>query len=155
MDRINIDNLFPSAKQKGRSPLDVYSLYHPKEAQREEENQFSIENLIQFREDKKKKAVVHYERIYTMCLNRIAYVNNMSKTDMVYHIPLAIYRCPEYDANECLKILETRLRAQYLDTLILNQNSLFISWLNVAQNRKMAREERRRKDDDNWQAKNH
>jgi hypothetical protein len=145
MDRINIDNLFPSSNKHGKKPLDVYSLYHPNEVQKVDENIFSIESLIDVREDKKRRGDVHYEKIYSSCLNRIANANKMNLTDIIYRIPEAIYRCPEYNAEKCLKILETRLRTLYLDTLIVNKNTIFISWLNLASNRKNAEVEKKKK----------
>ena len=142
MDKLNVDNLFPSTNKTKNRPLDVYTLYNNRVIQKDKEIEFSIDSLINFREDKKKRAVEHYERIYEMCLDRIAYANKMSKTDIVYRIPLGIYRCPEFLSKECLRIIETRLRKLYLDTLILDQSSLFISWMNLAQNKKQAKLEK-------------
>jgi len=141
MNRININNLFPSSTTSitGNSykPLDINSLFHPEEQRFDSKVNFSIEKLINVREEKKNKIRKKYKKIFTLCLNKITVVNNLNKTDIIYDIPDAIFRCPDYNQLDCMDFLQSRLRRLYMDTLTLSNRSIFISWLNIEDNRNM------------------
>lgn len=134
MDRINIDNLF-SNNSDNKRPLDVYSIYQ-NEDKNKNKIKFNIDKLINAKEEKKKKVFIQYNKIYNMCLNKIDTANRINKTDIIYDVPLFIYRCEEYNVLDCLKYLQDKLRDIYIDTLIILPSSIFISWANIDVNRK-------------------
>lgn len=130
MDRISINNLFPS--NNDFKPLDVNSLYNPQEKHVRNKINFNIDRLVNLREERKKKVLIQYERIFNMCLNKINLANNLNKVEIVYDVPEAIYGSFDYNSNDCLEYIDDRLKKLKLDTLILDNKSIYVSWENLA-----------------------
>lgn len=138
MDKININNLFPSSNDF--RPLDVYTLYHTRDQQTTNKINFNIERLIKLREERKNKILIQYDRIFNMCLKKINIANELNKTEIVYDVPDAIYGYLEYNRIDCLGYLENKLKSMHLDTLILNDKTIYVSWINLHENINKARE---------------
>lgn len=130
MDKISIDNLFPKAKC-GNRPLDVYSLYNPRENKRRDEIAFSIENLKSVREEKKKKIYEEYKKLFDRCLRKITEINKKNSTYLIYDIPPAIFGQSNYNPVECLEFIEIRLKKLNIDAMILSNVRIYISWANI------------------------
>jgi hypothetical protein len=79
-----------------------------------------------------------YEKIYGMCLDRIVGINKIGGTDVVYDIPVNIFNNYNYKYNKrkCLEYLQNKFRNLHMDTLIISDSSIFISWMNIKENRK-------------------
>jgi len=133
MDRININNLFAKNNDDFKE-LDVYSLYNPRMNREENKVNFNIQRLIKLREERKKKIYIQYEKIYKMCLNKINTANNMNKLDLVYEIPESIFGHYDYNKMTCLEYIEYKLKKLFIDTCIVTDNSIYISWLNLEKN---------------------
>lgn len=147
MDKISINNLFSS--NNDFQPLDVHNLYNANEYKSKINNNvnnidnnsnknkkkvnFNIDRLIQLREDRKKKILVHYEKIFNTCLNKIDTANNFNKTEIIYEIPEAIYGHSDYNMGDCIAYVNEKLEELNLDTLIFGQ-TIYVSWLNLAEN---------------------
>jgi len=129
MDKISIDNLFPNIKFKNR-PLDVYSLYNPKEIKKEDDISYNIQNLRNVREENKRKIEQVYMKVYEDCLKDIIELNKKNKTDMIYDIPLVIFG-KEYDNIDCIKYINKRLIRLNMETIILSGERIYISWSNI------------------------
>jgi len=132
MDRISINNLFPSSNDF--KPLDVYSLYHTKEQRTTNKINFNIDRLIKLREERKNKIFIQYDKIFNMCLNKINSANNLNKTEIIYDVPDAIYGHVDYNRINCLEYIEQKLKDMCLDTLVLNNKTIYVSWLNLSTN---------------------
>lgn len=135
MDRININNLFDQTDDS-KKPLDVYSLYHPYEQKTINKINFDIDRLGKAKKEKKLKLLKEYERIYKMCLNKIMSINEIGRQDFIYEIPEAIFGFYDYDKSECLEYINKRIKKLCFDTIIVNDHSLYISWINIEENRK-------------------
>ena len=130
MDRISINNLFPSSNNF--QPLDVNSLYNVNEQRTKNKITFNIDKLVSLREERKKKVFVQYEKIFNMCLNKINLANGLNKNELVYYVPEAVYGYFDYNSINCLEYIEDKLRKMKLETLILDNTSLYVSWENLA-----------------------
>ena len=64
-----------------------------------------INKLINRKEFKKQRADREYQKIINICIKKIKLANQYHKTDLIYKIPPHIFRCPEYDLNECMNKL--------------------------------------------------
>lgn len=132
MDKISINNLFPS--DNDFQPLDVNSLYNTNDQRTKNKINFNIDRLIKLRDERKSKILVQYEKIFNMCLNKITVANNMNKTEVVFNCPSAIYGHFEYNQYDCLEYIEKKIKDMHLDAIILADKTLYISWLNLADN---------------------
>lgn len=134
MDRISINNLFSTTNDF--EPLDVHNLFNTKEQMVKNKINFNIDRLIKLREERKKKILVQYEKIFNMCLNKINMANELNKTEIIYDVPEGLYGHFDYNSLDCLNYIEKKIRDMHLDTLILNNKTIFISWLNLEENKK-------------------
>jgi hypothetical protein len=132
MDRISINNLFPSPNDC--KPLDLDNLSNNQESKTKNKINFNIDKLIKLREERKKRIFIQYEKIFHICLNKITMANNLNKTEILYEIPDAIYGHFDYSVNDCMEYVYSKLKNMKLDTLILNEKSIYISWLNLEEN---------------------
>lgn len=130
MDRISINNLFPSSNNF--QPLDVNSLYNINEQRTKNKINFNIDKLVSLREERRRKIFVQYEKIFNMCLNKINMANGLNKNELVYYVPEAVYGYFDYNSTNCLEYIEGKLRQMKLETLILDNTSIYISWENLA-----------------------
>lgn len=139
MDKININNLFPSNVPIDRDkPLDVTTIYNqdPKKTVA----RFSVDSLLKRKEERKRKTIDSYRKVYHMILNKISSANKVNDTtEIIYDVPEAIFGCKDYSSTDCLEYIENKLRNVYfMDTLKLSGRSIFISWKNIEDNRKKA-----------------
>ena len=133
MDKISINNLFPASHDF--QPLDVNNLYNTNEQKVKNKINFNIDKLVKLREERKKKILVQYEKVFNMCLSKINLANNLNKTEIVYDVPEAIYGHFDYVIGDCIEYVHEKLKNMDLDTIILNEKSLYISWLYLEENR--------------------
>lgn len=131
MDNINISNIFPDKNiNLTNKILDVTSLYEL----RQKETNFNVESLLIKKDEKRKKLNNKYKKLFELCLRKIKEVNKSDVTDIIYTIPQYIYNLPEYNSIDCLMNIEDELRKMNLDTLILSNIAIFVSWHNLEDN---------------------
>jgi len=135
MDKINIQNLFPSNKFSDK-PLDVHTLYNPRDNKIEQELNMNIDRLINLREERRMKLGREYERIFKMCMTKIHIANNLNRVDIIYQVPVAVGLFPEYSTSECLQHLDKRLKESNFESDILDTIHIYISWKNIGNRNK-------------------
>jgi hypothetical protein len=134
MDKININNLFPSSSDNFK-PLDVESLFNFNEQKNRKKMSFNVERLVRLREERKMKVLSQYEKVFGFCLNKITLANNMNKLEVVYDLPEAMYGSFEYNVVDCLMYIDEKLLKMELDTLIINENTIYISWVDLGKDK--------------------
>ncbi|ARF09386.1 hypothetical protein Indivirus_1_9 [Indivirus ILV1] len=133
MDKINISNLFPGkVNQNNYRPLDVHSLYSITEKKQKKIN-FNLERLTKLREERKMKVIEQYEKVFNLCLNKINLANNLNKVELVYEVPEAVYGSFEYKPIDCLFYISEKLKKMNIETMILNECSIYITWINLCE----------------------
>jgi len=133
MDKISINNLFPASHDF--QPLDVNNLYNTSDQKIKNKINFNIDKLVKLREERKRKILIQYEKVFNMCLKKINLANNMNKTEIVYDVPEAIYGHFDYVVIDCLEYINSKLKIMDLDTILLSEKSIYISWLYLEENR--------------------
>ena len=134
MDKININNLFPASSDNFK-PLDVESLFNLNEQKNKKKMNFNVDRLIKLREERKNKVLFQYEKVFGFCLNKITLANNMNKLEVVYDLPEAMYGSFEYNVFDCLMFIDEKLKEMGLETLIINENTIYISWIELGKNK--------------------
>ncbi len=132
MDKININNLFGGTNNK---PLNVHTLYDTKGNKDKEKVSLNIERLINLRDERKNRVLIQYEKTYNSCLNRITTANELNKTDITFVAPESSFGHIDYNVVDCIDYIKRKLDELKLDTLILSESTLYISWLNLGKNR--------------------
>jgi Family of unknown function (DUF5759) len=145
MDKISINNLFPSTHDF--QPLDVNNLYNTNDQKVKNKINFNIERLIKLREERKRKILVQYEKVFNICLKKVSLANNLNYTEVIYDIPEAIYGHFDYNINDCLVYVNNKLKNMHLDTICINDKQIYISWINLEDNMKRITDEVENKND--------
>ena len=127
MDKININNLFPSTTDDF-APLDVQSLFNLNEQKNRKKINFNMERLIKLREERKNKVLSQYEKVFGFCLNKISLANTLNKVEVVYDVPEAMFGSFEYNVADCLIYIDNKLKEMGFETLFISDNSMYISW---------------------------
>ena len=138
MENISVKTLCPDAhiEDKHNKIFGVDNMIMRTDKQ---EKQFNVGKLIKARKQKRKKLLENYIKLYNNCLTNIEKVNDVNKTDLYFNVPNKIVDCPEYNSNDCIEYIENKLREQFIDTIKINDNTIFVSWLylelNMEQNK--------------------
>lgn len=136
MDKISVDTLFPNTKIKNRE-LNVDNLFPPETRLGDNIEYFDADELIN--ENKKKKLEIHktYRKMLNQCYDDIKYQNSLEKYDTIFSVPEFIFMIPNYNSKECLEYLEKKLRRHYIDTYIISETEIFVSWFNIEKNKEI------------------
>ena len=80
---------------------------------------------------------VLYRKYLADCISQIENCNDHDITDIIYTVPTNILTHEKYDRFDCLEYIESKLRKKYLDTYIVSDTQIFVSWVNIEINKKM------------------
>jgi hypothetical protein len=131
MTKINlsVDKLFPEGGRsgKGGKKLNIDSLFGEKNDD-DYEIEFSSDILIEKIEARRKIKLKCFNHMLKYCYDRIMSVDNIHDTDMIFTVVDMIPECKDYDSLECLEFISVKLREQDFDTIILSDNTMFITW---------------------------
>lgn len=133
MENISVKTLCPDAYIETKNNK-VFGIDNIIMANDKQEKQFNINKLIKVRKQKRKKLLENYVKLYNDCLINIESVNDINKTDLYFNVPEKLIDCPDYNSNDCIEYIENKLREQFIDTLKINDNTIFVSWLYVELN---------------------
>jgi hypothetical protein len=129
MDNISISNLFPTSITN--KPIDANSLYNYKEQKKKMKTKIDIDRLINLREERKKKVIGQYDKVFSMCITKVKLANEMNKFDIIYEVPEMVFGYFDYSSLECIKYIESKLKEYNFDIKIISDKLIFISWLNL------------------------
>lgn len=132
MHNISVGNLFPT-NGSNYKPLDVYTIYNINNPtiKSELKEEFNVKKLIKERKDRQLKVYEQYKKMYRLCLNKIKSANKMQTYEIIYEVPHAIFRCPEYVSVDCLNYLEKKLKKLKFEVEIVSLNSVYVNWDNI------------------------
>lgn len=142
MEKININNLFKGASNEFK-PLNVHTIYDVKGNKDKEKFNLNIDRLINLRDERENRVLVQYEKTHNTCLNKITTANELNKTAVIFNVPETVYGYFNYNPKECIKYINMKLEKEKFDTLVLNDTTLYISWLNLGKNREKKEEEKK------------
>ena len=128
---ISVDNLFPEGKHKSgnnNKKLDIDTLFKGTPLNDEPEIDFSSDKLLDKIKKRRKNKLKKFNEMLRYCYQRIEETDNNNDTDLVFSVIENIPDCKEYEPRECLEYISLKLRTQYLDTKILSNTTIFITW---------------------------
>lgn len=92
------------------------------------QQKFDVHELIKIKNEQRNLKIETYKKHLSLCLNRIEDATKVGKTDIVYHLQQTDRDCPNYNVDECMEYIDEMLKCQKFDTLLMTDNTLFISW---------------------------
>jgi hypothetical protein len=126
MSEISIQSLF-NCKTNNNKTIDIKSIT-------KKDDTFDIRKIILAKEEKRKKLCENYNKFYKQCINKIDIATSLGKSDLLYSVTKRIKDIPEYSSLDCLKYIEKRLSSLYMNTLIINNTTIFITWYYIEAN---------------------
>jgi hypothetical protein len=133
LDKLNIENLFSirtNNKRFTNGKLDINTLFKRK-VQTEEDVEFNSEVLLDSINKKREKMKEVHINLYKNCCDKIITANSSGVTDIIYEIPITIPECIGFDSFNCLKYIQNKLYDNCITSLIITQNKIFLSWVNI------------------------
>lgn len=112
---------------------DVY----PQNLKTENRPSIDMNKIIRENNEKKEKIKKIYKKMLSQCYTEITDANKNDLTDIIYDIPQFIYTEPNYNCRDCIEFIQSKLMKMMIDTYILSERSIFISWHNIELNKKM------------------
>jgi hypothetical protein len=90
-----------------------------------------IINKIKYNENfENKKTTDLYESKYNDCLMKINNAIDLNITDIFFEVLDCHFGYKLYNSYKCLEFIQNKLRKKNFSTLILNKNTIFVSWKN-------------------------
>lgn len=130
MDKINIGILHHGKIKPRTGHIDIVSLV-PKNKHEEYINSTSnkvINSILKRKDDTRQHIIETYEKVFKNCIDKIIDTNKLKMVDVIFEVPNAIFTLPEYDPQDCLIFLESKLRKMHFDTFKIYPYNIFISW---------------------------
>lgn len=99
------------------------------------QNMRFIESMIKMTDNKRKRIINKYNEIFNICMSNIKIAFSIGKEDLIYKIPFYVSGIPEYNTKDCLTFIKQRIMELYMDSSIISQNEIFITWHYIELNR--------------------
>jgi hypothetical protein len=129
--KMNIETLMPSNKHnynRNTGKIDVNMISNGKSINTDPSKDFNSHNLLNNIYERRKKKRNWLVDMYNLCCNKIKDADDTGLTDITFTLPEIILENSSYRHKEGLEYISKNLREQQIDTLILDNKSLFITW---------------------------
>jgi hypothetical protein len=135
-DQININKLVSSNFPTNSSQdISVMSLYKSSLNNNKSNNLIgNVHQLIKVREERDNRLKKEIQKIFDNCMDRIQKVNESGILEIVMTIPKSVYGHPNYVSVDAINYIDQKLKSVYMDTEILSDNEIYVSWDNIKQN---------------------
>jgi len=132
MNNITLNTLFPNSEEiQNKSNIDINSLFNGLSLNNYEKNNFNSKKLLENINERRKKKLKYMIDCYNKCCKQIINVNNDNEFDTFYSVPEYIPEAIDYNSKDCLDYISKNLNEKFIDTCIINKNTIFITWSNL------------------------
>lgn len=143
MNNLNIESLFCGGEGRSRGGsgelerkggvhtngrLDINTLFKKKDPPK---YAFSSKLLLRTIYNRRKVLDKCYGEIYEKCCESIVSANNAGLTDIVYEVTEFVPECSDYSSEDCLLLIQEKMKDEMIPTWIMPPNKIFISWFNL------------------------
>jgi hypothetical protein len=128
MEKISIENIFNHKTGKS-SQIDVESIGFKSHQQN-----FDVVKLVETREKAREILLAKHLFFLKECHRQITVANSSGKTDLIFCVKKYCTDVPQYNSLDCLDFISRRLASNYIDSFIINNTSLFVSWMYLESN---------------------
>lgn len=132
MNKLSIQSVFSNKNTQIKiGKLDIKSLFQ--QTEENVEHHCDPNELLIGAKEKQNKLKKYYNNMFKKCWETIIFANKNGLTEITYEIP-KFSEISGYNCKYCILFLCTKLREQKMDTKILNQLEIYISWKNFINN---------------------
>ncbi len=128
---MNIENLMPSNNHnynRNRGTINIDMISQGSKINVEPNRDFDSAKLLNNIYEQRQKKRNWLVEMYNNCCVKINDVNDSGLTDTVFILPEIIVENSSYKHREAIEYISKNLRKQKIDTYIMNNKSLFITW---------------------------
>ena len=128
---MNIETLMPSKNRnynRNKGILDVNMISSGKSLNINPEKDFNSTKLLDSIYEKRKRKRDWLVEMYNLCCNKIKGADDSGLTDIIFNLPEIILENSSYRHKEAIEYISKSLRTQKIDTLEINNKSLFVTW---------------------------
>jgi hypothetical protein len=135
--KMNIETLMPSYNHNYNKSkrLDVYTISHGSKINVEPEKDFDSNELLNSIIERRKKLRNWLVDMYNQCCYKIKEADAIGLTDIMFELPDIILENSSFKHKDAIEYISKNLRTQNIDTLILKDNKLFITWKYIELNK--------------------
>lgn len=153
MNKINLDVLFPGNKITsgngiGKSKLDIDTLFdgHQELSSRKESNvSKGLLKTIERSREKRLKVMIDN---YNICCEKIKIADANDLDFIFFTVPKTAPNCPKYSSESVLGYISKNLRKEYMDTVIMSDDTIFITWKDIELKKDEELEDKKRMNND-------
>ena len=129
-EHLNIETLMPSNNHNynRNKKLDVFTISDGKKINIEPDRDFNSADLLSTIQERRRKLRNWLVDTYNQCCLRIKEANNAGLTDILFELPEIIVENSSYRHKDAIEYISKNLRNQAIDTLILDNKKIFITW---------------------------
>lgn len=129
--KMTVDSLFPCKNnvsgKKGKK-INVSTLFKGSALSSEPVLDYSSSVLIARREKRREVKLKHYNVMLKYCWDKIYQMDENGESDLFFNVVDQIAECKEYSPIECMEFISRKLRDESIDTVIMGNNMMFITW---------------------------
>lgn len=127
---MNIETLMPSNNHNynRQKKIDVYTISDGKKINVEPDRDFNSVELLNTIQERRRKLRNWLVDTYNQCCARIKEANMNGLTDIIFELPEIIVENSAYKHKHAIEYISKNLREQSIDTLILDDKKIFITW---------------------------
>jgi hypothetical protein len=135
--KMNIETLMPSKNNNYNHSrrLDVNTISYGKQINLDPSRDFNSNDLLTGIYERRKKIRNWLVDMYNLCCTRIKDADENGFTDLVFELPELLMDSSLFKEKECIEYISKNLREQNIDTLLLKNNKLFITWKYIELNK--------------------
>jgi hypothetical protein len=138
MSKITIDSLMPSSSHSylNKGKFDINSISKDKFINNDPDITFDSGILLKSIKKKREKIRSNLVICYNLCCEKIQDTDNMGLTDLIFEIPNIISMSNIYCKDiDILRYISNKLRIEGLNTYIIDEKKIFITWKFIELNR--------------------
>ena len=129
MNNITIDILFPNGtRNRGNGKLDIESLFKGTAQLTSKKENFTSDDLLDSIENNRRKKLKAMIEQYNKCCKTIKLADIDGCDFITFTVPQAAHECSTYSSVDVLEYISENLRRKFIDTLIVDPTSIFITW---------------------------
>lgn len=128
---MNIENLMPSNNNnynRNKGILTVDMISNGSKINVEPDRDFDSTKLLNSINDRRKKKRNWLVDMYNQCCAKIKDADDAGLTDIIFTLPEIIVENSSYKHIEAIEYVSKNLRDQKIDTYIIDNRNLFVTW---------------------------
>jgi len=129
---LTIDNLIPPSNNSinySSGKLDINCISRDKFINDTPEQNFNSDVLLKNIKKKRNNIRNIFVNSYNLCCEKIKEADNMSLTDIIFELPISMFISnPDCKYIDIINYIDNNLKKQKLNTYIINNRKIFITW---------------------------